>query len=497
MIADLKPYPKLKDSRVQWLGEVPGHWEVSKIKSLARPGYKTFVDGDWIESPYITPDGIRLIQTGNIGTGEYREKGFRYISEETFKNFCCTEVEPDDILICRLGEPVARTCLAPRIGKRMITSVDVCILKPRAEANAKFFVYSMSSRRYLDWVGSLVRGSTRDRVSRSMLGSFAVPVPPPLEQTAIVRFLDDADRRIRRYIRAKQKLIGLLEEQKQAIIREAVTGQIDVSTGRPYPAYKDSGVRWLGKVPEHWEVVQLRRVAVDRCDGPFGSGLKSLHYTRHGIRVVRLQNIGHGEFKSSDVACISPEHYSSLGDHSVMPGDILVAGLGDDNHPAGRACVAPENIAPAMVKADCFRFRPDRHRVEPRFVALQLTSTAATASALLSTGATRQRTNLQSTSSRAITIPTIHEQSLVVEYSALETSTIRSAQETAIKEMVYLREYRTRLTADVVTGKLDVREAAARLPEADPLEDEVVVEAVNIDVDSNPEEREAAQEVSL
>ena len=179
MIADLKPYPKLKDSRVQWLGEVPGHWEVSKIKSLARPGYKTFVDGDWIESPYITPDGIRLIQTGNIGTGEYREKGFRYISEETFKNFCCTEVEPDDILICRLGEPVARTCLAPRIGKRMITSVDVCILKPRAEANAKFFVYSMSSRRYLDWVGSLVRGSTRDRVSRSMLGVVRPTSPSP------------------------------------------------------------------------------------------------------------------------------------------------------------------------------------------------------------------------------------------------------------------------------------------------------------------------------
>ena len=83
-------------------------------------------------------------------------------------------------------------------------------------------------------------------------------LPPLSEQTAIVRFLDHADRRIQRYIRAKQKLIALLEEQKQAIIHQAVTGQIDVRTGQPYPAYKPSGVEWLGEVPAHWEVIQLR-----------------------------------------------------------------------------------------------------------------------------------------------------------------------------------------------------------------------------------------------
>ena len=226
MIADLKSYLAMKDFGVPWLGEVPSHWDTSKIKGLAHPGYKTFVDGDWIESPYITADGIRLIQTGNIGTGEYREKGFRYISEETFTNFGCTEIKPGDVLICRLGEPVARACLAPQLGKRMVTSVDVCILKTRENIHAKFLVYSMSSWPYLDWVGSLVRGSTRDRVSRSMLGSFLLPLPPLAEQTTIARFLDHIDRRIRRYICAKQKLITLLEEQRQAIIHQAVTGQV-------------------------------------------------------------------------------------------------------------------------------------------------------------------------------------------------------------------------------------------------------------------------------
>ena len=292
-----------------------------------------------------------------------------------------------------------------------------------------------------------------------------LPVPPLPEQTAIVRFLDHADRRIQRYIRAKQKLMALLEEQKQAIIHQAVTGQIDVRTGQPYPAYKPSGVEWLGDVPAHWQVVQLRRVALSRCDGPFGSGLKSSHYTEKGIRVVRLQNIGHGEFRNSDAAFISPEYYSSLGDHSVVAGDLLIAGLGDSNHPAGRACVAPEYIIPAMVKADCFRFRLDQVRVQPRFAALQLTATATVTSALLSTGATRQRINLQSTSARAIAIPAVPEQVLIVDYVAASTSGTIAAQEAAQREIELLREYRTRLIADVVTGKLDVRKAAAALPE--------------------------------
>ena len=301
------------------------------------------------------------------------------------------------------------------------------------------------------------------------------PIPPPAEQTATVRFLDHADRRIRRYTRAKEKLIALLEEQKQAIIHQAVTGQMDVRTGQPYPAYKPSGVEWLGDVPEIWNTIPLQRVTLDRCDGPFGSGLKSSHYVDEGIRVVRLQNIGHGEFNNSDIAFISPEHYATLGDHSVEPGDVLIAGLGDPNHPAGRACVVATGIGPAMVKADCFRFRLDRDLVDPKFISLQLTATARVASAILSTGATRQRTNLRSTLAKAIAIPSLHQQALIAEYARARALQIDSAKKATKKQIARFHEYRTRLIADVVTGKLDVREAAAALPEVDPLADDVEV----------------------
>src|ERR1035441_6841178 len=113
----------------------------------------------------------------------------------------------------------------------------------------------------------------------------------------------------------------------------------------PYPKYKDSGVEWLGQVPEGWEIVPLRRVTVEKCDGPFGSGLKSEHYTEDGVRVIRLQNIRSASFDDTDKAYIRSTYFKAeLQRHNVLSDDLLIAGLGDENHTVGRCCVAPEGI---------------------------------------------------------------------------------------------------------------------------------------------------------
>jgi len=168
----IEPYQAYKDSGVEWLGVIPEHWETLAVKRVAKAGYKKFVDGDWIESPYITDKGIRLIQTGNVGIGIYKEKGWRYISEKTFNDLNCTEIFPDDILICRLDGPVGRACLVPDLQVRMITSVDNAILKPSEDFDSQFIVYVMSSSVWLEWIQTLCRvgGGFRFRISRSMLG---------------------------------------------------------------------------------------------------------------------------------------------------------------------------------------------------------------------------------------------------------------------------------------------------------------------------------------
>ena len=250
-----KPYPAYKDSRVEWLGQIPAHWEVTPLRSLAIPGYKTFVDGDWIEAPFIRSEGIRLIQTGNIGIGSYREQGFRYIDEDTFKAFRCTEIEPGDVLICRLADPVGRACLAPDLGCRMITAVDVCILKTAIDVQAAYVVHALSGTEYLSWLSGICRGGTRDRVSRSMLGSLRVQKPPLPEQRAIAAFLDRETARIDALVAKKQALITLLQEKRTALITRAVTKGLDPNT-----QMKDSGTEWLGHIPAHWEVRPLSQV---------------------------------------------------------------------------------------------------------------------------------------------------------------------------------------------------------------------------------------------
>lgn len=221
---------RLKPSGVEWLGDVPEHWEVKRLKRLARSRGKAFTDGDWIELPYITTNGVRLIQTGNVGRGEYREKGFRYISEATFEEFRCTEVVPNDVLICRLDGPVGRACLVPDLGCKAITSVDNTILKVNSATDPRFTVYCLSSSSWLDFLQSICRagGGFRYRVARSTLGDLSVPVPPLAEQREVADHLDALLLSNRMAIGQASRAIDLLREYRIRLIADVVTGKLDV-----------------------------------------------------------------------------------------------------------------------------------------------------------------------------------------------------------------------------------------------------------------------------
>ena len=164
---------------------------------------------------------------------------------------------------------------------------DVILFRPSQQVEPRYLGYAMDCRPTAAQKATMGRGITVMHIYGNQLKYLTFPLPPLPEQIAIVRFLDHADRRIRRYIRAKQKLIALLEEQKQAIIHQAVTGQIDVRTGEPYPSYKDSGVEWLGGVPMHWDVRKLKHLT------RFHNGLafKPSDWSTDGVPIIRIQNL--------------------------------------------------------------------------------------------------------------------------------------------------------------------------------------------------------------
>ena len=150
-------------------------WEQRKLSSIC----EKFTDGDWIESKDQSDFGVRLVQTGNVGVAEYLDKpnSRKWISEETFKRLHCEEIFPGDILISRLPEPAGRACIMPSLGTKMITAVDCTIVRSSADVSNKFLVQYLSSQDYFNSVNTCLAGGTRQRVSRSNLAEFDVPIP--------------------------------------------------------------------------------------------------------------------------------------------------------------------------------------------------------------------------------------------------------------------------------------------------------------------------------
>ena len=446
--ARFEPYPEYKDSDVGWLGRIPAHWDLAALRYRYEQTLGKMLDTKRITGEHLVPYLRNVdVQWDRINLADLPSMDIRPQELERFT------VQPGDLLVCEGGE--AGRCAIWYGG------VDPCgyqkalhRLRPldRARDNPRFLYYTLVAA-VTHSAFAEGQGSTIGHVTGDMIRAHRFPFPLPPEQHAIADFLDRETAKIDALVTKQERLVDLLREKRAARISQAVTKGVDTAV-----PMKDSGVEWLGEIPAHWTVVQLRRVALDRCDGPFGSGLKSSHYAEEGVRVVRLQNIGHGEFDGADAAFIPQEHCAKLGDHSVIPGDLLIAGLGDTNHPTGRACAAPADIGPAMVKADCFRFRLDQSQAQPQFLALQLTATASIASGLMSTGATRQRTSLTSTAARAIAIPDLQEQSRIVDHITRRVISLDHAQDAARRGIDLLTEYRTALISAAVRGKIDVRD---------------------------------------
>ena len=156
-------------------------WEVKKLGEVC----SLLTDGDWIESKDQSMNGIRLIQTGNVGNGIYRDKSdhAKYISEETFDKLNCMEIFEGDILISRLPEPIGRACILPKIECRMITAVDCSIIRLKEIMLSKFLVYYTLSRPYNKGIEKYVTGAVRKRISRANLSKILVPIPPLPEQS--------------------------------------------------------------------------------------------------------------------------------------------------------------------------------------------------------------------------------------------------------------------------------------------------------------------------
>ena len=449
-------YPAYRESGVEWLGEIPAHWLCLSMARVTR----SRCDGPFgsgLKSQHYSVDGVRVIRLQNIGGPEFLNSDQVFVDERHADVLGDHSVLQGDLLIAGLGDdahPVGRACVAPEGLDRAMVKADCFRFRLDPEKIVPEFAAYQLSANALAASGFLATGSTRSRMNLSTTAARKIALPPVAEQHAVVAFLNCETAKIDALVTKKERLIELLQEQHTALITSAVTKGLNHDV-----RVKESGTKWLGEIPAHWCCLALGRVTLSRCDGPFGSGIKSQHYSADGVRVVRLQNIGAANFVNLDQAFVSEVHAEALGDHSVFEGDLLIAGLGDDARPVGRACVAPAGLGKAIVKADCFRFRLDQRRAIPRFAAYQLSASAVSASGFFVTGSTRLRTNLTMTTAKKIALPPISEQRSIVDYLDREMGKFDAMTVKLGEAINRLKELRNALISAAVTGKFNVREA--------------------------------------
>ncbi len=275
MIDGLKPYPAYKDSGVPCVGEVPEHWEVGTLRRKLRPydGIKIGPFGSQLKLEQMSASGYKIYGQANVIARDFT-RGTKFVDQQKFDELSVCAVRANDLVVTMMGTS-GRCARVPDTAATGIMDSHLLRLRTDATVDASFAALVIDESVYVkEQISVAGKGSIMHGLNSGMVKNLILAVPSVPEQAAIVHFLDHADRRIRRYIRAKQKLIKLLEEQKQAIIHRAVTRGLD-----PNVHLKPSGVEWLGDVPQHWEVKRLKWVtrlqrgydlpADRRISGPF------------------------------------------------------------------------------------------------------------------------------------------------------------------------------------------------------------------------------------
>ena len=379
-----------------------------------------------------------------------RESGFT----ESLKEIGYQGIRPGDLVIHAMDAFAGAIGVSDSAGKG--TPVySVCT--PIGEANPLYYAHALREMSRNKWIESLAKG-IRERSSDFRFTEFSaqvVPVPPPEEQAAIVRFLDHADEQIQRYIASKERLIALLEEERQALVHQAVTRGLG-----PNVKLKPSGVEWLGDVPEHWEVIQIGKL------GTFskGSGGTKEDEVPKGIPCIRYGDLytTHKYFVEQSRGFISLEKTSNYT--PIQSGDILFPTSGETIEEIGKSAV---NLIepPVYCGGDVIIFRPTVP-MHPRFSGYTLDSTISQdQKSRMGRGVSIMHIYSNQLRYLWVAIPPMNEQQAVSQYIDEKTSTIRTTITQASRQIELMEEYRTRLIADVVTGQIDVREAAERLPE--------------------------------
>ena len=436
-------YPEYKDSGVEWLGEVPEHWDVLALKkcfqiiggSTPKSDTDSFWDGDIL---WATPSDLSKRDSVYMNDTQRKITAIGLAS-------CGTTLVPARSIVLSTRAPIGSLAIAKT---EMCTNQGCKSLVPSEITDTEYFAYLLSiSSKELNVRG---KGTTFLELSGDELGAFKTPVPPLPEQTQIATFLDRETAKIDALVAEQRRLMALLKEKRQAVISHAVTRGLN-----PRAPLKPSGIEWLGDVPAHWRTIALKRIANVQTGVAKGKD----HGTRNTISVpyLRVANVQDGYLDLETVATMDIPA-EDLPRYALQSGDVLM-NEGGDFDKLGRGHVWDGQIDPCITQNHVFAVRPCK------VASAWLNAiTGSDFAQFYFMTRSKQSTNLASISSTnlmelPVILPPECEQQAILAFIADQTARFDTLTTEAQRAIDLLQERRTALISAAVTGQIDVRAA--------------------------------------
>jgi type I restriction enzyme, S subunit len=443
-LRQFKPYPVYKNSVVEWLGEIPAHWEVARLKRVfvvvngATPqsGIAGYWDG---EIPWVTPEDLGGLAGSEINAPRRRITQVGYQS-------CGTTLAPAGSLVLSTRAPIGHLAIA---AMPLCTNQGCRSLVFRMPRAPRFFYFQLlAARPELEALG---QGSTFKELAKDKLEEVAIADPPAAEQCAIAAFLDRETAKIDALMAKKQQLIALLQEKRTALITRAATKGLD-----PNAPMKESGVEWLSKIPAHWEVKRLWHLTPSGRRIMYGIVLPGPNVD-DGVPTVKGGDVSSDRLRLERLNRTTREIEAGYVRSRLRGGDLVYAIRGS----IGEVAMVPDELEGANLTQDAARiaYTP---ATEGHWLLYALRSSAAfaqlDAGAL---GATISGINIRDLKRALLPVPPRVEQEVIAAFLDRQTAKL-DAMVTKVREAIErLKELRSAVISAAVTGKIDVREEAA------------------------------------
>jgi type I restriction enzyme S subunit len=454
-----KAYPRYKPSGIGWLGDVPAHWSVKRLK------YSASINDEALPETTSPDFEFQYVDIGGVSATDGITATERVIFENA-PSRARRRVRHGDTIVSTVRTYLRAIAPIKNPPNDLVVSTGFAVVRPR-KVEPAFLAYALRETSFVESIVARSVGVSYPACNASEVGGIAIPLPGTTEQQTIAAFLNRETEQLDRFVAKKRGLLERLKERRAALISQTITRGLPSAAARvaglpENPPLKPSGLVWLGDIPAHWQPVRLKHLLRLRKGavktGPFGSQLQSTEMMDGEIKVYNQRSVIDRNFKSGD-NYISLAKFEELRAFEVFPNDLLVTTRGT----IGRCAVLPEGSERGILHPCLMRVQFDPRRVDNRFAEILIQESGGVLEQLeLKSNATTIDV-IYSESLREIwfALPPLPEQVAIAKYLDEETAKLDALLGKVVEAVERLQEYRSALITAAVTGKIDVRKETA------------------------------------